>query len=81
MLCMKIMNTEVVEVPASSSTFVFTQSVAAADWVIAHNLNKFPSITVVDSAGTWVRGGAEYVDSNTIILHFSAPFSGTAYLN
>lgn len=62
-------------------TFVFTQGTAAREWTIQHDLNKFPSVTVVDSAGTVVIGEISYVDNNTIILHFSGAFSGVAYLN
>ena len=62
-------------------TYIFTQGVAAQDWYITHNLNKFPSITVIDSANNVVYGGAEYISNNEVALHFSAPFAGTAYLN
>jgi len=62
-------------------TFVFSQSSAASTWTINHNLNKFPSISVVDSSGNVVVGFETYNNSNQIVLTFSAPFSGSAYLN
>ena len=40
----------------TSSTFTFTQGVPATTWNITHNLNKFPSITVIDTANTVVTG-------------------------
>ena len=61
--------------------YAHTQSVASAEWNITHNLVKFPSITVVDSAGTTVIGEEQMIDLNTVKLTFSAPFSGKAYLN
>lgn len=64
-----------------SGTFIFSQNSSSASWHINHSLGKFPSVTVVDSAGTQVFGDVTQVDANNIILNFSAPFSGTAYLN
>ncbi len=62
-------------------TFVFTQTVAATVWNVNHNLGKFPSISVVDTANTVVTGQYEYTDNNNVILTFSAGFAGKAYLN
>ena len=62
-------------------TFIFNQGVPASTWNIQHNLGKFPSITVVDTAGTVVMGQYDYVDNNNITLTFAAGFAGKAYLN
>jgi len=62
-------------------TFIFTQAVAAAVWNVSHNLGKFPSISVVDTANTVVIGQYEYTDNNNVIITFSAGFAGKAYLN
>jgi hypothetical protein len=64
-----------------SETFVVDQADAASQWVINHTLEKFPSVTVVDSAGNVVYGQVNYVDENTVTVDFGASFSGTAYLN
>lgn len=57
------------------------QAVASDQWVIDHNLNRYPSVTVVDSSGDEVEGDIRYVSSNQIIVSFCAPFGGDAYLN
>jgi hypothetical protein len=57
------------------------QGVSSATWTIAHNLGKFPSVTVKDSAGSIVIGEINYNDNNNITLTFSGAFSGEAYLN
>jgi hypothetical protein len=44
-------------------------------------MGSFPSVVVVDSAGTVVIGEVDYVSGNQVIVRFSAGFSGTAYLN
>lgn len=62
-------------------TFVFEQRVASDEWDIVHNLNKYPSITVVDSAGTIVVGDMQYVTDNSVKIRFCGAFSGKAYLN
>ena len=62
-------------------TYIFNQGVAATVWNVNHNLGKFPSVTVIDTANTVVNGEYEYIDSNNITLKFSAAFAGKAYLN
>ena len=57
------------------------QNTVSKIWKINHNLNKKPSVTVVDSAGSEVIGEVIYIDDNNLELHFSAQFSGIAYLN
>ena len=61
--------------------YVFTQSSASNEWNINHNLNKRPSVTIVDSAGDMVMGDVEYVNNNTVTVRFSGAFAGKAYLN
>lgn len=66
----------------TSTTFVFEQAIATDTWVINHNLNKFPSIYVVDTAGhSQMPDDIEVNDMNTITVRFLAAFSGFAYLN
>ena len=61
--------------------FTYVQGVASTTWNIQHNLGKFPSITVIDTANTVVTGEYTYNDINNVTLTFSAAFAGTAYLN
>ena len=65
----------------SQGTFVFTQDNVADTWVIVHNLNKYPSATVVDSGLNVNIGDITYDSKNQITIRFSAPFSGKAFLN
>lgn len=61
--------------------YVHAQDAASLTWSITHNLGRFPSVTVVDSAGTQVVGRVVYDSVNALTLTFSAAFSGKAYLN
>jgi len=62
-------------------TFIFTQGSPSNTWNITHTLNKFPSVSVVDSANNEVEGDVHFVDQNNITITFSSSFSGKAYLN
>lgn len=68
-------------VGSMASTYTHDQSVASDTWTITHNLARYPSVTIVDSAGTVVVGGIAYVSVNQIVVTFSAAFSGKAFLN
>jgi hypothetical protein len=65
----------------SDKSYVHNQISASTIWDINHDLNKFPNITIVDSAGNVVVGDIQYISENEIAVVFSAPFSGKAYLN
>ena len=62
-------------------TYVYTQTTSTDVWNIQHNLNKYPSVTVVDSGGSVVVGETVYIDNNNIKITFSSAFSGKAYCN
>lgn len=50
-------------------------------WIIEHNLNKYPSVSVKDSGGNSIIGEVEYLGPNKLSIHFSVAVSGRAYLN
>ena len=66
---------------AFSETFVYDQGSPATVWTINHNMGKYPSVFVEDSAGDNVEGVVAFVDDNNLTITFNAAFSGTAYLN
>lgn len=61
--------------------YIHNQRVASDYWLIDHNLNKYPAVSVVDSAGTVVSGDITYNNVNTLTIKFIGAFSGKAYLN
>lgn len=65
----------------AGGTFVHVQSVPSNQWDIVHGMAYFPSVNVVDSAGTEVEGEVSYIDANTVRVKFNAGFSGKAYLS
>jgi hypothetical protein len=62
-------------------SYHFNQLTSSNTWIIAHGLNFYPNVTVVDSAGTIVEGEIHYTDSNNLTLTFTSAFSGSAYLS
>jgi hypothetical protein len=69
------------QVDPSLIAYAHTQNVASDTWSITHGLGFIPNITVVDSGGTVVEGSYNYPNANTVVLTFSSPFSGKAYLS
>ena len=64
-----------------TESYVHDQLSSSAVWAVMHNLNKYPNVTILDSAGTLVIGEIEYLSKNSLILRFAAEFSGKAYLS
>lgn len=65
----------------SDATLVYNQVLPEAIWTINHSLNKYPSVTVVDSANTKVEGDIVYPSLSQVVITFSGAFSGRAFLN
>ena len=65
----------------ADASFEYTQNQSSKVWEINHNLNKKPSVTVVDSGDNVVVGEVQYIDNNNLTVSFNASFSGNAYLN
>jgi hypothetical protein len=62
----------------TSNNINFSSGVEIA---IDHNLNKFPSVTTVDSGGSQVVGDIKHIDLNTFKITFKASFQGKVYAN
>ena len=65
----------------TDKNFVYEQGMPSSIWNVNHSLNKFPSVTAVDSAGSVVTGQVEHIDLNNIRITFNASFSGSAFIN
>jgi len=61
--------------------FVYTQNVASSTWVINHNLNKYASVSIVDSGNTVVNGTIEYNSLDQVTVTFNSAFAGKAFVN
>ena len=61
--------------------FVYEWSTPETTLTIAHNLNKFPSVSIVDTAGSEIIGDVTYLDTNRVAITFSAATRGKAFFN
>lgn len=62
-------------------SYVHNQGLAAQVWTVIHNLNRFPSVSPVNSANTQMNAVIDYINKNTLTITFLSPVLGKAYLN
>ncbi len=65
----------------TDKNFVFDQTLASTNWNITHNLGKFPSATIVDSANTVIQAQINHISINSLDIVFNNSTSGKAYIN
>ena len=72
-----------IEALASDANFIYSgnQNVASTTWTIVHNLNKYPSVTVVDTAVQTIYGRVDYPLQSKVVITFANPIKGLAFLN
>jgi hypothetical protein len=62
--------TTVIHTGGVPTFYLHTQNVAAAVWHIVHNLGYYPSVNVIDNAGTLIQGAVQHIDVNTLEVSF-----------
>lgn len=65
----------------SDAHYMHSQDIASDTWTIAHFMGKYPSVTVVDSAGDECEGSVNHLSTTHTVVSFSAAFAGRAFLN
>jgi hypothetical protein len=65
----------------NDKNYIHNQVVASGSWEVQHNLDKYPSVSIVDSGNNLVVGEVKYIDLNNVLITFTSIFSGKAYLN
>lgn len=68
-------------IAATDKHFAFTQASPATSWIIDHNLNKRPSVSVITAAGDTAVGNIAYTSVNRVTLTFSVAIAGSAFMN
>lgn len=60
----------------------FTQTELSDRWVIEHNLETIPQVTVIaDGILGVLLGDVIHVNINKLVIKFSVPYSGRAFVN
>ena len=67
--------------PSADKFFAYEQAQPSNTWTIQHNLRKYPSVSIVDTAGSAFLGEVHYIDENSLTVSFAAAVAGYAYLN
>ena len=63
------------------TNYVHEQAIASDTWIINHNLNKYPSITLTYTSGEVFMANTEYTSLNQVIINLDSATTGFAYLN
>lgn len=59
---------------------IHNQGSPSSSWTIQHDMNRLPSVEVIDSADDVVYGDVKHINSNNLTVTFGAAFTGKAYL-
>lgn len=66
---------------SGSSAYTHEQLVPQTTWLIIHDLNKKPSVALVDDNDEVIEGDIQYIDDNRVLATFKVAFKGKAYCN
>jgi len=67
--------------PPTGASFRFVQATASATWTINHGLSFWPNVEVVDTLGREIFPEVTYASASQVVLSFSPPAAGEAYLS
>ena len=66
--------------------YEYVQGIPVSVWNVVHNLNKYPTVTILDASGNEIEACTEHINKNNTTISFfsaSAPVAvaGTAIFN
>ena len=61
--------------------FTFIQSAPSTTWTIAHPLDKYVSVSVTNFNGFVIQGEIDYISTDEVVVTFTQPVAGRAFLN
>ena len=65
----------------SDKTYVHTQSISATEWLVQHDLDKYPSVQIINSDGRVIIGEIQHTDENNLAVRFEYALTGSVYCN
>jgi hypothetical protein len=66
--------------PVNHVRYTHIQSEISTEWIINHNLNFYPNVTVLDNSSRILETDLVYLNTNTVKIVMNSASSGTAYL-
>ena len=61
--------------------YVHTQVSGSDRWAVQHNLNKYPSVTILDTEDRQQFAYIENIDNNNLMIEFTYPCCGKVICN
>lgn len=65
----------------SDKNYVHIQSTDATEWLVKHNLKKYPAVMVLNTSDRIVTAEVQYIDTNSLYIRSDIAFSGKAVCN
>ena len=62
-------------------SYEHVQTDASDEWIVIHNLGKYPSVSIRDADGYETHAGVNYTTKNSLIIHFANAETGIAVCN
>lgn len=66
---------------SNDKNYIHTQDVPSSTWVVNHNLNKIPSVTITLPSGQVGISDVVHIDNNNLEVKFAGEETGKAILN
>ena len=63
------------------ASFTYEQQSDSATWTINHNMGYRPAVTIQDYGKITLEGELDHIGINTLVITFSEPITGYAYLS
>jgi hypothetical protein len=63
-----------------TNAFLHEQTVPSNLWIITHNKNTYPSVTIIDSLDEIVFADIEYISPDQLTISFTSEETGKAYI-
>lgn len=67
--------------PAGGSYLEYVQASPSASWIVTHNLNKIPTVTLISDDNKMIIPDVDFTSANSLTLMFPAPTTGKVVLS
>jgi hypothetical protein len=68
-------------ITAEDVSYEHVQTDASDEWIVIHNLGKYPSVSIRDADGYETHAGIKHTSKNSLIIHFANAETGIAVCN
>ena len=68
-------------ITAEDVSYEHVQTDASDEWIVIHNLGKYPSVSIRDADGYETHAGIQYTSKNSLIILFANAETGIAVCN